>query len=498
MNSIEESDNYDGYEVRLRDSSLSSEGKSHGYSQEESLATGEGSVYSPDWKLLETNDLNTKFSFPFLCSRFQEITENLYADHRDSILKKIVGKGNSKIAFLLRRGKGDSADPTYELWKECCICPAPEEKIPAYGCAWWTQQEYWRKRITDSLDKRVRTRKSSPEILNQWIQFQGGQTAAVGSLLREELSVLFRKKRMILLLPKDLLSSGSLRNELRRHEKLIEAIAKRENSLEDSYAIQHLAVPIPRQLSKDFMMGSIPYDSQQSVETDSTQASQAFFDVVDLMKCSSTPLYLVEKREGDLDEWKNRLSWKEKIEVFLDILKGLKFLNTSLGFLHRDVSARNVLIQHNPFDGRVHGFLTDFGLTSEIGTIPSRMPLWEVAPEQIVRERWENVRSDLFSFGLMVLRTLRSATAFEALKAEELHQIFVIDYEKGLLPMTIETEMGALEEDLVRGGIAKESRALLLQSIRKALRVNPFERIDHDELIAVFSQLSQSFQKQSL
>lgn len=112
--------------------------------------------------------------------------------------------------------------------------------------------------------------------------------------------------------------------------------------------------------------------------------------------------------------------------IMVDVLSGLHFAHElrspngqSMGLIHRDVNARNVL---TTFDGRVA--LIDFGIARMQGFEGGRKEevvrgkLGSVAPEQLRREPLDQ-RADLFAAGVMLYELVIGSHPFAYAEAQE-------------------------------------------------------------------------------
>lgn len=80
--------------------------------------------------------------------------------------------------------------------------------------------------------------------------------------------------------------------------------------------------------------------------------------IVELMENGDMRTYLRKKRRDGLNVLK--VGYPMVLQVCQDACQGLVFLE-SIGCVHRDVAARNVLL-----DGDLRGKLTDFGLSRDL------------------------------------------------------------------------------------------------------------------------------------
>lgn len=100
--------------------------------------------------------------------------------------------------------------------------------------------------------------------------------------------------------------------------------------------------------------------------------------------------------------------------VSLDILAGLGYAHGK-GVIHRDVKPANIMI-----DGQGHGYLADFGIALMIGqqrltqTGTTIGTPHYMSPEQILRPRQVDHRSDIYSFGCVLYEMLVGRPPFES------------------------------------------------------------------------------------
>ncbi|ESP02443.1 hypothetical protein LOTGIDRAFT_138405 [Lottia gigantea] len=98
------------------------------------------------------------------------------------------------------------------------------------------------------------------------------------------------------------------------------------------------------------------------------------------------------------------LPWMWRIKLSLDIARGLKYIH-SRGFIHRDLTSRNVLVKIEP-DGVMRAIVADFGLAAKIPSSTDEKlaivgsPYW-MAPE-VLRGEFYNEMADVFSFGIIL------------------------------------------------------------------------------------------------
>ncbi|XP_039607933.1 LOW QUALITY PROTEIN: dual specificity testis-specific protein kinase 2 [Polypterus senegalus] len=101
------------------------------------------------------------------------------------------------------------------------------------------------------------------------------------------------------------------------------------------------------------------------------------------------------------------LSWSVKMQLALDVAKGLRYLH-SKGIFHRDLTSKNCLVRCE--DGKFSAVVGDFGLAEKIPNysedgMKQRLavvgsPYW-MAPE-VLRGELYNEKADVFAFGIIL------------------------------------------------------------------------------------------------
>jgi len=112
---------------------------------------------------------------------------------------------------------------------------------------------------------------------------------------------------------------------------------------------------------------------------------------------------------------RSKLSQKEAVSIFVDILKGVEFAH-SKGIIHRDVKPSNVLIDKS---GRAR--IMDFGIAILAGAGNERLTAtgtavgspWYMSPEQIRHPQDVDRRSDIYSLGIVLYEMLTGEVPFD-------------------------------------------------------------------------------------
>ncbi|KNA10685.1 hypothetical protein SOVF_142000, partial [Spinacia oleracea] len=118
-------------------------------------------------------------------------------------------------------------------------------------------------------------------------------------------------------------------------------------------------------------------------------------------------------------------SWKERLQISIDAGQGLEYLHNGSrpSIVHRDMKTANILL-----DGKLQAKIADFGLSktfatesaSHISTDHVIGTLGYVDPEYHVTYRL-NEKSDVFSFGVILLELITGRPAITRVMAESIH-----------------------------------------------------------------------------
>ncbi|CAK4687415.1 unnamed protein product [Aphanomyces euteiches] len=136
----------------------------------------------------------------------------------------------------------------------------------------------------------------------------------------------------------------------------------------------------------------------------------------------SQPLSLITEYlpHGTIEtQYGKRLSYKEKGRILGDVAAGLLNMHEG-GFIHRDIAARNCLVDQN-----LRAKVCDFGLCRRVNAYSgshfdmSVGPLKYMAPESLQPPHAFSYKSDAFSFGVLMWETFIEAKPFASLSAPE-------------------------------------------------------------------------------
>ncbi|OQS02032.1 kinase [Thraustotheca clavata] len=119
------------------------------------------------------------------------------------------------------------------------------------------------------------------------------------------------------------------------------------------------------------------------------------------------------------DQYGKALPVRTKARILKDAACGLLNIHEG-GFIHRDVAARNCLV-----DTDYRGRICDFGLCRRVNSYggahfsEGSMPLKYLAPESLTEPHSFSYRSDSYSFGVMMWETLSESKPYSGMTATE-------------------------------------------------------------------------------
>lgn len=159
----------------------------------------------------------------------------------------------------------------------------------------------------------------------------------------------------------------------------------------------------------------------------------------------------------------------QALSLMRQVLEGVRFLHARVGVAHQDLSLENVLI-----GGEEHVCkIADFALSVDVNSTPSDEQVGKdfyMAPEVVSRERYDPVKADIWSLGVMW---------------------FILLTGSRLVPIASRTDRSfvALEKHgvqvvLEKWGYAGRVSSSTIGLLARMLAVNPLERIDLDEILA--------------
>ncbi|XP_076895132.1 uncharacterized protein LOC143547637 [Bidens hawaiensis] len=129
------------------------------------------------------------------------------------------------------------------------------------------------------------------------------------------------------------------------------------------------------------------------------------------------------------------LTWGKRLEICLDIARGISYLHTSMEgkprIIHRDIKSENILLDEN-----LNAKIADFGLSKSHSTNQQQRSTIQtkhivgtdfyVDPEYVTSGKYKK-ESDIYSFGVVLFEMLSGRLAYE--------QICTQENDKGLAPI---------------------------------------------------------------
>ncbi|KAK4437553.1 putative galacturonosyltransferase 3 [Sesamum alatum] len=163
------------------------------------------------------------------------------------------------------------------------------------------------------------------------------------------------------------------------------------------------------------------------------------------------------------------LSWKQRLSICIGAGRGLDYLHTGHGVIHRDVKASNVLLDEN-FVAKV----SDFGLAkTETGSLASTnlKGTFGYFDPDYFKTRKLTTKSDAYSFGVVLLEVLCGRQAVEPWLEEDKRSLTMWardNISKG--------EVDQIVDPSLRGEISQESLKAFLRVAERCLHDEPKKR----------------------
>jgi len=139
-------------------------------------------------------------------------------------------------------------------------------------------------------------------------------------------------------------------------------------------------------------------DHPNIVRTDFFEEDGQFFLVTEYV--DGQDLSKLIKARGQLRE-------KDALSILKDVLSGLEFAHTK-GIIHGDIKPSNILIGKSGI-----AKITDFGIAVLVGRGGLISSPWYISPEQIMHPGQLDLRTDIYSLGLVLYEMLAGAMPFD-------------------------------------------------------------------------------------
>ncbi|GER29435.1 protein kinase [Striga asiatica] len=164
------------------------------------------------------------------------------------------------------------------------------------------------------------------------------------------------------------------------------------------------------------------------------------------------------------------LSWKQRLNICIGAARGLDYLHTGHGIIHRDVKTSNILLDKD-FVAKV----SDFGLArtetgSELQSVNLKGTFGYFDPDYI-KTRNLTTKSDIYSFGVVLLEVLCGRPAVEPSAEEDERSLTM--WARGKIS---NGQLEQIVDPSIRGDISEDSLKAFLRVAERCLHDEPKKR----------------------
>lgn len=170
-----------------------------------------------------------------------------------------------------------------------------------------------------------------------------------------------------------------------------------------------------------------------------------------------------------LEDSKLGLPEAQTISLMRQVFEGARFLHSSVGVAHRDLSLENVLLGGEDNVCKI----ADFALSVDVNATPSDERVGKdfyMAPEVVARERYDPVKADIWSLGIMWFILLTGSRLVPIASRSD----------KSFLAL----EKHGVELVLEKWGYTDRISRSTIELLARMLAVEPLDRIDLGEILA--------------